>query len=139
MNLIHWQSETLFKDATQYCGYSFRSGPWKDALVKFGLDPRKDPKYRFYQTAQFQLMPKDQVHAAAQKLPSGTNKWLRTERYKKDEEPSHVFDGKSITTNGKTWQFCDITDPILYEMIHTEDIRTECDVSECSFSSTVLC
>lgn len=128
MNRIDWGSESMFKDATQYVGYSFRSGPWRDALVKYGLDPRTDPKYRIYQTIMFQLMRKDKVMEAAKKMPDGKNRWLRGDRFRKDETPSHIFDGKGITTNGKTWQICDIEDPILKTLFDTDDLQTECDV-----------
>lgn len=128
MNLIDWGSESLFKEATQYVGYSFRSGPWRDALVKYGIDPRTDPKYRVYQTLSFQLMSKDRLLAAAKKMPDGKNTWIRSERYKKDELPSHVFDGKGITTNGKTWQICDITESLISGLLETRNLRQDCDV-----------
>ena len=129
MNLIDWGSESLFKEATQYVGYSFKSGPWRDALVRWGVDPRADRKYRVYQTLSFQLMSKDKLLAAAKKMPDGKNTWIRSERYRKDEQPSHIFDGKGITTNGKTWQICDIKEPLIRRLLDTEDLRTECDVS----------
>lgn len=134
MNMIDWGSETLFKDATQYVGYSFRSGPWKDALVRYGIDPRTDPKYRFYQTITFQLLPKDKATAESRGLTSGNSvnavdgKWLRGERYTKATPSSHIFTGASITTNGKTWQICDIEEPTLHQLLHRDDgIRTTCD------------
>lgn len=132
MNLADWGSESLFKEATQYVGFSFKSGPWRDALVKYGVDPRKDPKYRVYQTLSFQLMSKDKMLAAAKKMPDGKNTWIRSERYRKDQQPthpSHVFDGKGITTNGKTWQMCDIQEPLIKGMLETDNLRSSCDVS----------
>ncbi|KAI4848864.1 hypothetical protein E4T45_06152, partial [Aureobasidium sp. EXF-8846] len=126
-NLVDWGNEALFKEATQYVGYSFKSGPFRDTLVKYGLDPRADPKYRCYQTFSFQLVAKDKVVAAAKKMRDGKNQWIRSDRYKKDEEPSHVFDGKSMTTNGKTWQVCDIKEPVLAGLLATENLRPEFD------------
>ncbi|KAG9557468.1 hypothetical protein KCU71_g11030, partial [Aureobasidium melanogenum] len=126
-NLVDWGNEALFKEATQYVGYSFKSGPFRDTLVKYGLDPRTDPKYRCYQTFSFQLISKDKVIAAAKKMRDGKNQWIRSDRYKKDEEPSHVFDGKSMTTNGKTWQVCDIKEPVLAGLLATENLRSEFD------------
>ncbi|KAH0293689.1 hypothetical protein M436DRAFT_71509 [Aureobasidium namibiae CBS 147.97] len=126
-NLVDWGNEALFKEATQYVGYSFKSGPFRDTLVKYGLDPRADPKYRCYQTFSFQLVAKDKVVAAAKKMRDGKNQWIRSDRYKKDEEPSHVFDGKSMTTNGKTWQVCDIKEPVLAGLLATENLRSEFD------------
>lgn len=128
MNLIDWGSETLFKEATQYVGYSFKSGPWRDALIKWGIDPRQDSKYRIYQTLSFQLMSKDRLMAAAKKMADGRNTWIRSERYRKDEQPSHVFDGRGITTNGKTWQMCDIKEPLIKGLLDTDDLRSTCDV-----------
>lgn len=127
MNLIDWGSETLFKDATQYVGFSFKSGPWRDALIKWGVDPRQDPQYRIYQTLSF--MTKDKMVAPTTTMPGGRNTWFRTERYKMDDEPSHIFDGTGITTNGKTWQMCDITEPLLKRILDTTDLRSEADVS----------
>jgi general transcription factor 3C polypeptide 5 (transcription factor C subunit 1) len=128
-NLVDWGNEALFKEATQYVGYSFKSGPFRDTLVKYGIDPRTDPKYRCYQTFSFQLIAKDRVVAAAKKMRDGKNQWIRSDRYKKDEEPSHVFDGKGVTTNGKTWQACDIKEPILANLLATGNVRSEFDVS----------
>jgi len=132
-NICDFGSETLYKDATQYAGYSFRAGPWRDALIKYGLDPRKDPSYRRYQTLTFQLSTKDTQLEAARKQPGGSSHWARGERQRKDESTvpnkpaSHIFDGQSLSTNGKIWQVCDITDPQLLPLIDNLDVRAACD------------
>lgn len=41
-----------------YVSFAIRSGPWRDTLVRLGVDPRTDPKYRVYQTIMLQLVPK---------------------------------------------------------------------------------
>ena len=41
-----------------YVSYALRSGPWRDAYVRLGVDPRADPQYRIYQTIMLQLKPK---------------------------------------------------------------------------------
>ncbi|EEH05279.1 transcription factor tfiiic complex a box associated subunit sfc1 [Histoplasma capsulatum G186AR] len=43
--------------AVPYVGYIFRSGPWRDAIVKFGHDPRLDPSSCVYQTFMFRTLP----------------------------------------------------------------------------------
>jgi RNA polymerase III transcription factor (TF)IIIC subunit HTH domain len=111
------------KFAVQYCGYMFRSGPYRDAVVKFGIDPRKDPKYRKYQTVFFQIGKNDEKEGEI---------WedMRTKYSKQSREKdytSHVFDGKKVTPDGKAWQLCDITDPILLPIINTENIRPDFD------------
>ena len=57
MNLCNVQNIPLISTAMQYTGYLFRSGPWKDTLVRFGLDPRLSSDNRIYQTLSFQLTP----------------------------------------------------------------------------------
>lgn len=43
---------------------------------------------------------------------------------------SHIFDGETVPRNVGSYQFCDMTDPFLQEMIHsTEFVRETCDVS----------
>lgn len=117
MNYIPQFSDSVFKEATQWVGYSFRAGPWRDSLVKYGVDPRKDPKYRKYQTLMFQLDRRAAAEASTDRqLPEG---WQ-----------SHIFDGENITASGKTWQICDVTDPVLTSIFDTEAIQTECDVHQ---------
>lgn len=42
---------------------------------------------------------------------------------------SHIFDGRTVTTETAAFQLCDITDPLLEKMIKDEDsIRDRCDV-----------
>ncbi len=115
------------KQAFQYVGYMFKSGPWRDAVVRFGLDPRTDPKYRIYQTLMF--------HMYSREADVGRKKWEaeRTRKAKlmkgKELNPqSHLFDGKQLDMDGKVWQVCDITDPILRSILDTEHLRETCDL-----------
>ena len=131
-NLCDFGSESLFKDATQYACYSFRSGPWKDALIKYGLDPRKDPSYRKYQTLNFQINTKDTTSTPSTKQSKSGANWTRAERVHKDSSsddrpPSHIFDGQHISTNGKMWQVCDLTEPCLAGLLSTSSLRETCD------------
>jgi general transcription factor 3C polypeptide 5 (transcription factor C subunit 1) len=128
-------SESIFKEATQYVGYSFKAGPWRDSLIRYGVDPRKDPKYRFYQTMMFQVdkeafkqAPESAKPADGKLIPEHKALWARTLRHSKADPSTHIFDGKNITANGKTWQVCDVTDPVVHGIFHTDNFRTECDV-----------
>ena len=106
----------------QYLGYIFDSGPWRDAIVKFGVDPRKDPSLRIYQTMMF-LLDKDDADKKSQtrkKAPSGSSELTL--------KNSHIFDGKSVRIDGKVWQVCDITDPLLSSLLATPNIREDCHV-----------
>ncbi len=109
----------------QYVGYVWASGPWRDTVVRFGVDPRNDPGCRRYQTMMFMLdkEPKDSraKYIRSRPEPAKTGHILRRE--------SHLFDGKNVSMDGKVWQVCDITDPLLMELLATTNIRKECHVS----------
>ena len=115
----------------QHTGYMFRSGPWRDALVKFGIDPRTDPKYRIYQTLMFQIeaagnyaKPKRTGTTREDSLWGGSRKW----RSREHQITSHIFDGICLPTEGKVFQVCDITDHIIQSILTTTHIREKCDV-----------
>ena len=101
------------KRAYPYVCYSFNSGPWRDSIIKFGVDPRVDLKYRIYQTLTFQIEASEGL-----------------KHLKQDRRLSHVFDGRSVATGAKTWQVCDISDPQLKSLLATKELRDECHVSQ---------
>ena len=113
----------LLKYAISYCGYSFRSGPWRDAIVRFGLDPRTDPQYRIYQTLMFQLV------SSAKDQKGKKTGYERNFKRSKDRR-SHIFTGKlPFPHNGKLWQLCDVEDPILADILSTTNVRETCDLA----------
>jgi general transcription factor 3C polypeptide 5 (transcription factor C subunit 1) len=125
MNYIPQYSDSVFKEATQWVGYSFRAGPWRDSLVKYGVDPRKDPKYRKYQTLMFQL----DRRAESNNTTSTTTNNNTTSNTSNPSTTwqSHIFDGEHITHSGKTWQICDVTDPLLASIFATSNLQETCD------------
>ncbi|KAI5867173.1 hypothetical protein GGS23DRAFT_164707 [Durotheca rogersii] len=120
-------TDSLLRIALQLVGYQFRGGPWRDAFVKYGVDPRTDPKFRIYQTLAFKL----------EKNIVGTNKvpWeiIRKDQFKKrlaDNRDSHIWDGERFSTDGKFWQVCDITDSFVRNIIDHAPLRGECDLAD---------
>lgn len=116
----------LMKPALQYVGYQFRSGPWRDALIRYGVDPRKDPSCRIYQTIFFKLYEEDE------RAPDGQWKDMRSQYTKHQvfgtgDCPSHMFNGTSLTLDGKVWQICDITDPLLAPLIQDAPMAKKYD------------
>lgn len=109
----------------QYAGYMFSSGPWRDALVRYGVDPRSDPSFRIYQTMIFMLEsePKDN---RAKYNRTQTNR-MKSEQVLRKE--SHLFDGVTVSKDGKIWQVCDISEPFLKNLLSTTNLRQECHVS----------
>lgn len=115
----------MFKSALQYVGYQFKGGPFRDAVIKFGIDPRNDPKYRDYQTIFFKLYDEDEkapFRKWQDNRPTGISK-----RTKRTDLTTHLFDGKSLTLDGKVWQFCDITDPLLAKLVRTAPVADQFD------------
>ncbi|CDO74112.1 hypothetical protein BN946_scf185043.g162 [Trametes cinnabarina] len=109
--------------------YVFEDGPWRDTYVRLGYDPRQDPEARFYQRLYFRNINhpisrpsvvsrrQEQRNESAQARFSGV-----------DDRRSHIFDGVTVTSETAAFQLCDITDPMLKEMIEDEDaVRETCN------------
>ncbi|KAF8901692.1 RNA polymerase III transcription factor IIIC subunit-domain-containing protein [Gymnopilus junonius] len=113
------------------CCYVFQDGPWRDTLVRFSYDPRKDPSSRFFQRLYF----RNANHPISR--PSVTTRrhdrvssidHLRGLEKETERRNSHVFDGQTLTKETAAFQLCDITDPMLKEMIEDPDaLREACD------------
>ncbi|KAL7811733.1 RNA polymerase III transcription factor IIIC subunit domain-containing protein [Trichoderma aethiopicum] len=117
------------KKYLNYTAYQFKGGPWRDGVVPYGIDPRTDPKYRIYQTLMFKLpkqkrAKKDQTWQSLRRVQMG-----RTKEFVQELSASHIFDGETYHTDGKVWQVCDITDPLLRELLDNAEVRPTWDVS----------
>ncbi|KAI1500975.1 RNA polymerase III transcription factor IIIC subunit-domain-containing protein [Biscogniauxia marginata] len=129
LNHIHGTyTDSVLKFAIQLIGYQFRGGPWRDAIVKYGVDPRSDAKYRIYQTLAFKLARNT---VGMVKLPWQTIRKGQVQKHNKNRDRnSHLWDGESYATDGKFWQICDITDPFVLKMIEQAPLQTKCDLNE---------
>ena len=105
------------KTAIQYCAYTFLSGPWRDTLIRFGVDPRKDPAMRMYQTLSIRFLTRAD-HGQGMVAPANVA----------NPPDSHIFNGTVVVRDGSTWQVCDITDPLLARIASVPH-RETCDVS----------
>lgn len=128
-NKISKGSMADFKQVLPYVGYTFKSGPWRDALVQFGVDPRTDSKYAKFQTLGFQL------RGSGDASKKRSNSVWETPHRDQDQE-RHVFDGKHLSTDGSIWQICDITDPYIRSILGT-GAQSRCDVSAISCLDSV--
>ncbi|KAH8701977.1 RNA polymerase III transcription factor IIIC subunit-domain-containing protein [Talaromyces proteolyticus] len=136
--------------AIGYVGYTFRSGPWRDAIVKLGHDPRTDVEFRKYQTFVFRVQARQPDVArdgggSAAKRHSGVRDTVESRDFSgldistiptvtKDEMPdSHLWTGKApLPLDGKIWMLCDIVDPIIKNIFYPANpapdfLRKECD------------
>lgn len=123
-------SGDLVKKCICFIGYQFKGGPWRDAIVKYGIDPRTDPKYRIYQTLIFRLQrtAMGETGQTWQKARSDAERFIKMAPSHDTPENSHLFDGKSVWADGKVWQLCDITDPLLAGLYAEADVRPTCDI-----------
>ncbi|KAH5240132.1 hypothetical protein HBI72_214630 [Parastagonospora nodorum] len=123
-NKLGWDRRVRIRQAAVYCGYFFESGPWREALVRWGVDPRKDPEYRKYQTVSFMSYLKSGRAKHGRSFDDHVQRL--TQMSAKELEREHIFDGKSVSTTGNLFQFCDLSDPLLTKVLSTQDIRTTC-------------
>ena len=105
-----------------YRAYQFKGGPWRDVVVPYGVDPRTDPKYRIYQTLMFKLQKNARPENALQRFSLFGDQDGIT-----PPTESHLFDGETYYLDGKVWQVCDITDPLLKQLFDDAAIRGERD------------
>ena len=121
IGLVQPANEDVLKRCWAYVGYMFRSGPFKDVLIAFGVDPRSDPKYRIYQSVSIQIPDSS----------SSNTQWFGEEVVDREESPrkSYIFDGTGVYVDGRVWQVCDVTDPQLKGYLDHASVAKEFDVS----------
>ncbi|EPE05062.1 transcription factor tau subunit sfc1 [Ophiostoma piceae UAMH 11346] len=172
-------TENRLKQYFAHVCYQFKGGPWRDSLVRYGVDPRKDPSCRQYQTVFFKLHYQEDrkgacwhsvrerdaalgetaadgaadngtdkeaadhikgVHiitpvtaeainnstaTATTTTPATGNESSGPTRVRPD---THIFDGRSYCDDGKIWQVCDITDPLLVSIVADAPQRPTCEL-----------
>lgn len=127
-----------------------RSGPWRDAIIKFGHDPRTSPDYRSYQTVMFRILPKEadvarDGYAGRRHAVPRLNEPVPVDPSTDLKSDTHIFTGQlPLPLDGRMWMFCDITDPLLRNIVFPEEeapgfIRETCDtVSDGWYGSGTL-
>lgn len=114
------------KHLWQYIGFLWVSGPWRDTICAWGVDPRKDKSMRRYQTMVFQVeSDSKEPKTNRRKAKSRIDRHLAARAEVRD---GHLFDGKTMRLDGKVWQICDVLDPLLKSLIDIDVLRDDCDV-----------
>ena len=138
-NLPSDEQRTCLRYAIPYIGYIFRSGPWRDAIVKLGVDPRTSPDYRHYQTFMFRLYSRE-AELARDGAGGRRHNLPRPSEVRLDKDDSsavsegHIFTGKlPFSPDGRIWMVGDIQDPQLRATLYPEEqgedfLRKECDI-----------
>ncbi|KAI5300560.1 tau 95 subunit of transcription factor TFIIIC [Ascosphaera pollenicola] len=160
------EQKQVLRHAIPYVAYVFRSGPWRDAIVRFGYDPRKEKEAHIYQTFMFRILAtyeKDEADDNRSRTDAGplaltialpvttTVVSNRRDTYARPSvaatytlSDSHIFTGKPpLYHDGKMWMVCDITDPILVRLLYNTDLshphplRDTCDILSCGWYGNV--
>ncbi|EIW82231.1 hypothetical protein CONPUDRAFT_122910 [Coniophora puteana RWD-64-598 SS2] len=132
------------KPIVPLAGYVFQDGPWRDTIVRFGYDPRKQPSSRIYQRVYFRNAnhPMERISVNARRQEPRASVMFNgnlDSASDTDRRRSHIFDGKTLTKETAAFQLCDIVDPMLREMIESEeDLREECDERDGWYSTMTL-
>ncbi|GJJ07427.1 hypothetical protein Clacol_001629 [Clathrus columnatus] len=85
--------------------YVFIDGPWRDTLVRFSYDPRRDNVSRFYQRIYFRNVNNPMTRpSVAVRAESRFDESLQDNHSSPDSETA-------------SFQLCDIVDPLLKDMI----------------------
>ncbi|KAJ7591219.1 RNA polymerase III transcription factor IIIC subunit-domain-containing protein [Mycena floridula] len=118
--------------------YVFQDGPWRDTLVRFGYDPRKDIEARFYQriylrNANHPISRPSVATRRQDRAVIGPDGPQDTEA-----RNSHIFDGQNLTKETAAFQLCDIEDGMLKEMIETDELRDTCGERDGWYTSYAL-
>ncbi|XP_044266481.1 general transcription factor 3C polypeptide 5 [Tribolium madens] len=115
--------------------YYFTNGPWRISWVKFGYDPRKDPKARIYQTLDYRIRTAEstKLKVSAKRSYAGkTSSFLGTTNVKKmslkhdmSAKPKMELDERYYVLRPLTipparqmfYQLCDLILPQIQEKI----------------------
>ena len=104
------------KEVFSLVAYTFADGPWRDTLVRFGYDPRREPSSRFLQRIHLRGKTRAPVMRGVFKaeygdvLPGSAVRVGPHSARAEAPSASHVFDGKKASYTRSTFQLCDITE-----------------------------
>ncbi|KAJ5958104.1 uncharacterized protein N7479_005254 [Penicillium vulpinum] len=139
-NLTTDEDRLNLRHAIPYVGYIFRSGPWRDAIIKLGVDPRTSPEYRYYQTFMFRLLAREAELARdggggrRHNVPRPSDQRGGEDEGANGPSTGHIFTGKQpFAQDGRIWMVGEIKDPQLVNDLFPADpgpgfLRSECDI-----------
>jgi general transcription factor 3C polypeptide 5 (transcription factor C subunit 1) len=110
--LAHLPNEArkVLKQSIPHVAYMYKSGPYRGAYVRYGVDVSSSSEYAIYQVEHFRLFPREEE----QKMKQNISQYGRTNVY--------TFDGVTMPNSGMM-QFCDITDPQITEILEKAEYR----------------
>lgn len=119
------------KFALPYVSYYYRSGPWRGAYIRYGVNPATSQELAKYQVeyfrisatepADYQVLEHLSEHADTPEAPE-----IAPEDATKPQNSSYLFDG-SVYPDAPMLQLCDIADGVLEDYINTNNLRGAVD------------
>jgi general transcription factor 3C polypeptide 5 (transcription factor C subunit 1) len=113
--------------ALGYVAFFITKGPWSHTYCALGVDPRTDPKCRFYQTMGI-ARDKEEEQARAHRGDKPAN--FEDGRTQEMRARSHIFSGRGpLIDDGGMFQLCDLEDPQLKSLVEVDEshLSSECD------------
>ncbi|KAI8150225.1 RNA polymerase III transcription factor IIIC subunit-domain-containing protein [Fennellomyces sp. T-0311] len=121
MNMVDLKHHRYLKSALNANAYAFRSGPFRDCWVRYGVDPRKDKKYYIYQIVNvrgFVDSQQGRSQRGARRSVYQRKKAPEEKSRSQEERLGHQFDGMNIPTKTAVLLVTDIVDPELQDILH---------------------
>ncbi|KZS98062.1 hypothetical protein SISNIDRAFT_405697 [Sistotremastrum niveocremeum HHB9708] len=132
------------KQTLPLVSYIFQDGPWRDTNVRLGYDPRTDKETRFYQRVYFRNVNHEKQRTSFIARRSTLHDRMVDSNAERSDDAlpsnrSHIFDGRTRTSQTASFQLCDIQDPMLIKMIHSEEaLRDTCNEQDGWYTSHAL-
>ncbi|KAI9497095.1 RNA polymerase III transcription factor IIIC subunit-domain-containing protein [Zychaea mexicana] len=122
-NIAHSKHSSL-RGALNANAYTFRTGPFRECWIKYGIDPRKDQKYHVYQNVDIRGTM-ELSHSRMGRR--GTNRLLEAKIHKtplsnevnEEQRTSHLFDGRGAVPKSALLCLCDVTDTDFKTLIYS--------------------
>lgn len=92
--------------------FCFVDGPWRNCWVKYGTDPRSDPRFRLYQVVQC----RNNLISESLELPDSGS----------EHDPEYQFHGTSAGTHFANYQFIDVLYKPLSDLVQAAEPVSAC-------------
>ncbi|KAI8637625.1 RNA polymerase III transcription factor IIIC subunit-domain-containing protein [Parasitella parasitica] len=103
-----------------HIAYTFQTGPWRECWVKYGINPKSNPKYYIYQQIDIRRIYKEGQTKRAIYRKTRASSTAKSE-VPRQMPNQHVFDGKIVPGASCMYQICDLTDPDFTPITHNQD------------------
>ncbi|KAI9249127.1 RNA polymerase III transcription factor IIIC subunit-domain-containing protein [Phascolomyces articulosus] len=119
LNHVEASRQRYLRGALNTVAYTFRTGPWRECWIKYGIDPRIDKKYHIYQ----HLGIRGLFDFMDARVPTGTRKGFnrvvkqsianakKEITANREENVNLIFDGKNAPPKSAVICLVDVTDP----------------------------